>query len=281
MAGTYGKQAQKMIDLQNPDGSWGFFHTLSKKSRLSTEQALRRLWILGLTKEDAPVKKCLDYMKLCLDHIVILPDRREKVMNWDFFESHMIAAWIKIFEPENIRALEIADFWAEIVTNTFQGGFFDEKRYADIYRHHIPVLNRGERLIGLSQFYMVMLLQGKLDTQTESAFFDYILHNDTGIYYVYGKQIASVPEPFASIEASRYIGALECLAGYGCAGEKLSFTIDWLHMNQNGRNQWDMGSTVNDNIYFPRSDSWRNSDDRITDCTQRIEALIHKLTSVK
>jgi hypothetical protein len=46
-----GKWAKKIIELQHDDGSWGYFHTLSNPSSnqpMTTEQALRRLEILGL-----------------------------------------------------------------------------------------------------------------------------------------------------------------------------------------------------------------------------------------
>lgn len=51
-----GKIAQKILSQQNTDGTWGYeFHCLSipyGKKPLSTEQALRRLNILGFTIND-------------------------------------------------------------------------------------------------------------------------------------------------------------------------------------------------------------------------------------
>jgi hypothetical protein len=44
------KWVQKILELQHEDGSWGFFHSLSqptKEQPMTTEQALRRLQILG------------------------------------------------------------------------------------------------------------------------------------------------------------------------------------------------------------------------------------------
>jgi hypothetical protein len=41
-----GKWVKKILELQHKDGSWGYFHTLSKptsKQPITTEQALRRL----------------------------------------------------------------------------------------------------------------------------------------------------------------------------------------------------------------------------------------------
>ncbi|MDO5397714.1 MAG: hypothetical protein Q4G33_07270 [bacterium] len=58
-----GKRAEKIISLQNSDGTWGnMFHSLcppNKRYPLTTEQALRRLKILGFTIKDAPIRKAL------------------------------------------------------------------------------------------------------------------------------------------------------------------------------------------------------------------------------
>ncbi len=50
-----GKWAGQILELRNNDGMWGNFHTLSKpvnNKSITTEQAIRRLRILGYTKED-------------------------------------------------------------------------------------------------------------------------------------------------------------------------------------------------------------------------------------
>ncbi len=81
------KWINQIIKLQKSDGSWGNFHTLGKPIKgqpISTEQALRRLWVLGLTDKDEPINHSLQYMKHVLDKRVTPPDRREKVMNWDY-----------------------------------------------------------------------------------------------------------------------------------------------------------------------------------------------------
>ena len=55
-----GKIAEQIVALQNEDGTWGNeFHSLSipnNKKPLTTEQALRRLKLLGFTIKDEPVR---------------------------------------------------------------------------------------------------------------------------------------------------------------------------------------------------------------------------------
>ena len=276
---TDSKWAREIIGLQQPDGSWGCFHTLSKPTKarpMTTEQALRRLRALGLTKDDAPIGRALDYMRDCLAGKRRPPDGREKVLNWDAFEAHMLAAWIRLFVPEDPLALPVARMWADMVTRAFESGAVDEAAYAQAYRARIPALHQGERMIALSQFYMVNLLQGMLDAQTERRFVDYVLHCEQGIYYIYDARVADLPPVFASKQTNAYLTALEQLAGYACAGEKLGFAADWLLAYRDG-DGWDLSASVKDNIYFPVSDSWRKAEDRRRDCTVRIEKLLARL----
>lgn len=76
------KWAREIITLQNNEGSWGYFHTLSnpdKRHPMTTEQALRRLQILGYTINDMPIEKAVAYMHDCLEGNNTTPDRREKL----------------------------------------------------------------------------------------------------------------------------------------------------------------------------------------------------------
>jgi len=94
----------EIISLQKPDGSWGYFHTLSnptKSQPITTEQALRRLKILGLTENDEPIQRAIKYIESCLKREIDIPDRREKFRDWEIFRSLMFATWIKIFSLQN------------------------------------------------------------------------------------------------------------------------------------------------------------------------------------
>jgi hypothetical protein len=271
---------RQITELQREDGSWGHFHTLSKPTTqrpITTEQALRRLRALGLKRGDAPIDRALAYMRGVLLKENTPPDHREHVLNWDAFEAHMFAAWIRIFAPDDPLAMPVARQWAEIVTPSFQTGVLDETVYAAAYRKRIPVLHAGERIISLSQFYIVNLLQGVLDPVTERKFVEHILSYPTGIYYVYGYQISILPENFASRQTSAYLAALEQLAGYACAGDMLQFAADWLLRHRDKNGEWDLGAAASDGIYFPLSASWRRPEDRRKDCTARVERLLQTI----
>ena len=275
-----GKWARQIISLQEDDGKWGYFHSLSQfyDSPITTEQALRRLECLGYTIEDPCIQKAVSYMDDCLRGKNAIPDRREKVHDWDIFTSLILSTWIRRFTLDNPAANQVAEQWAEIISSAFAGGTYDHERYVSAYKAVLHLKPGGGRLIDFVNFYPISLISGCLEQKTELAVMDYVLHRKEGIYYIYGKEIALLPDVFASRETSRYLGAIELLSRFRQAGGKLRFVVDWLNANKNENGKWDMGKTVNDKVYFPLSDDWRKRETREADCTERITSLIRALS---
>lgn len=270
------KWAKHIISLQEPDGKWGCFHSLSQfyDSSITTEQALRRLERLGFTMDDECIQKAVKYMDDCLIGNNPIPDRREKLHDWDIFTSLMLAAWIRRFTLENPNANKVAEQWTGILTNAFSRGFYNHTDYIEAYQATFGIKPQGGRLIDFVNFYPISLLAGCLDRSTESALLEYVLNKEDGIYYIYDKCLSVLPSRFESKQASQYLSAIELLARYDGAKDILSFVVDWLAANQNQNGKWDMGKTVNDKVYFPLSDNWRKQETRENDCTERIHALL-------
>ena len=273
-----GKWARQIISLQEEDGKWGCFHSLSQfyGAPMTTEQALRRLERLGYTIEDKCIQKAVCYMDDCLTGKKAIPDRKEKVHDWDVFTELILASWIRRFTGDNVNANKVARQWAEVISRAFVGGMYDSDEYARAYREVLKP--KGGRLIDLANFYPVSILNDQLDENTEKAFLEYLINKEDGIYYIYSERIAVTPECFESKKASRYLGAVELLARYKCAKGKLEFVVKWLESNRNEDGRWDMGNVVNDKVYFPLSDDWRKKEIREMDCTERVEKLLSELT---
>ena len=125
------------------------------------------------------------------------------------------------------------------------------------------------------------MLNGCLNTEVEEGFVEWLITQEGGIYYIYDHSIKIVPEKFESRQESRFLGAVELLADYNCAGNKLKYVADWLESNRKPSGKWDMGPATNDQIYFPLSDDWRSKYSRENDCTERIEQLMNKLGNIE
>lgn len=276
------KWASEIIELQKDDGSWGYFHTLSnpsKRNPITTEQAIRRLEILGYTINDKPIIKAVSYMQDCLTGKKTIPDRREKIHNWDIFTALMLSTWIRRFIKDDYNANNVGKKWAEIISHAFKNGVYDNNLYVDTYKkvHRLPP--KGGRLLDIANFYHVSLVADLLDDKIALALMDYILQNQSGIYYIYDKQLSILPQTYKSKEASRYISAVELLSEYrnpGCK-EKLMFVVEWLIINKEHEGYWDMETKAKDGVKFPLSDSWRKKELRIKDCTYRISKLIKNI----
>jgi hypothetical protein len=275
------KWASQILALQQDDGSWGHFHTLSNPTKaqpMTTEQALRRLRILGFTKDDEPICRAMRYMETNLTN----PEPtvfHEKKHDSKTYGDLMLAAWLRLFDSENKSALSVAKKWESIIEAAFADGTYSHDAYVAAYEAQIgKKLNpKAGCLANFVVFYQVVLLQGMLLPKTESIVLDYILDYPTGMVYIYNKPIRSLPEEFASKQANQYLAAIELLAGYTGAAEKLKFVAEWLMNNRGNDGLWDMGAVVKDGIHFPLSESWRNPADRKADCTHRVSRILRQL----
>lgn len=274
------KWVQQIVDLQHEDGSWGCFHTLSQPTKaqpMTTEQALRRLRILRLTKYDEPIARAIAYMEQNLRQ-PFPTVFHEKKHDSKTYGDLMLATWIRLFDPSNEAALVIANKWARIITSAFQDGAYSHDRYVSAYEAEFVKLNpKAGCLADFVVFYQLALLPGLLSHEVESAMLDYVLPHKRGIVYIYNSPVNVLPEEFASKNASWYLSAMELLAAYESAPKKLGFVVKWLRDNRDADGMWDMGATVKDGIHFPLSDSWRKPEDRKRDCTVRITKLMQTL----
>lgn len=276
-----GKWAKQIIELQKDDGTWGSsFHSLSQPRKnypITTEQAIRRLKVLGFTLNDEPIRKTMDCMISALRGERKIDNYWEKTHNWELFTQLMLSAWVKIFEPNNDLSTGFANRWAKVIEKAFESGIYNDDDYKNAYINEFASKPNGAREIDFVDFYHMILLQGVLPRETESRLLDYVIAKPNGIYYIFNKPINKLPETFASKEASNYLTALEVLSGYDLAKEKLGFAVDWLNANKDENGQWDFGTKANDSIYFPLSDSWKKAGDRKADCTERAIALLQEL----
>jgi hypothetical protein len=276
------KWIQDIVRLQRADGSWGYFHSLSsptKEQPMTTEQALRRLRILGLSANDEPISRAIAYIEKCATGKLSIPDRIEVKPDWPLFLNTMFATWLRIFLPQHELAIRAANRWAEIIEATFSEGIFSASQYKDAYR--LALQPKGKKIDYFKtfvNFYPLALLPNTLSDAAEKNMFDYVLQYPGGVYYIgYPRTVCDLPSDFSTLETSRYLAVLELLAEYNIASKKLAFAVDWLNRNQDENGQWDLGAKANDGIYLPLSDSWRKKATRKADCTIRVMKLLNKL----
>ena len=271
------KWAQKLLAAQNEDGGWGCFHTLSAGAPTTTEQALRRLEILGFTEADPCIQKALEYMDRYLG-TGTFPNGNEKWSGWNIFCDRALAVWICRFTQKNERANAIAEQWADVVTRAFRRGDFDADTYAVAFKDAFGMKPK-HGFENISNFYPVSLLRGRLDAKTDAAVLDYLLNDSGGIYYICEGPLIEPPKEFQSRHANRYLSALELMSGYASAPTKLHFAAQWLEDQRAPDGTFDLGTAARDMVNLPLSDN-RGREGRVADCTYRVERLLRALERI-
>lgn len=273
------KWVNDIVKHQWDDGSWGRFHSMatSSKLKITTESALRRLLILGLDKNDKPIQKALSYMEKYLKREIDLRDYKEKKHDWDLLTRLFVATWILLIDPTNIQARRIAKKWSKVITYAFSGDTYNYKWYKDAY-YDIHRPEEGKVVWGFENYYLIAMLPGFLNQETESKFLDYIINYEKGIYYIYDEKLMNPPTTITSKQASRYIHAHELLSRFPLAKYKSEHFTKFINDNILDDGFWDMGQSVKEQTHYPISDSWRKAINRKIDCTIRIKRVLSNLS---
>lgn len=259
-----------LMSIQNPNGSFGQFHSMSNTSKLTTEMALRRFYFLNLDKEIPIVDKCLDYVIKCLYKEIVIPDRREKVINWDVFEELMFASWLNLFYINDNKVNQIQSIWVDVIEKSFINNEFNIEEYKKQYRSTFG--KQGLKEINPASFYMVCLLKNKLSKGASEAFFQYVMKN--GIYYICGNNLFDLPNIFDRKYTINYLNAIKLISPYSIQKEELNFVRDWIHKNQSQDGYWHMANLKADGIIFPRSNDWRNKMNKLNDIKAFITEIL-------
>ena len=257
------------------------FHSLARpdgKHPLTTEQALRRLYALGFTCNDAPIQKTLRTLSDCLQGKRKIDGYSEKGHDWEHFTRMMLSAWVRRFGMKDASAADCSERWAFVMEEAFSGGSFQQAKYLAAYRQVLSSTEESSRALHFCNFYPLCLLPGLLKPATESAFLDYVLSRPDGVYYLYGQPLNILPAEFASLQTVRWLSAMELLSHFPLARNKLAFAAEWLDEHRLSDGRWDLGPKANDGIYLPLSDSWRKADTRIADCTEWISTIMENIS---
>lgn len=270
---------RKITDQQFQDGSWDCFHTLSSGSstNLTTENAVRRLLILGLDIDDETIKKAFNYLERYLNKEIDIRDRKEGLSDWTEVTELFAAAWMLEIDSSCEIACSIADRWALLITRCFAGGSFC---IDDYYSAFIDIFNTtpGKRAWDIESFHIAAVLKDRLEPEIEERFIDYLLNNENGMYYVSRGRLADLPKKFMSRETSRFLYAHILLSRYRSYRKKCGFAAEWLMKNRGEDGLWDLGPKVKDNVFFPFSGSWRNVIDRRIDSTLFVQKYLIGIT---
>jgi hypothetical protein len=146
-------------------GIFSFFVKSNDRTTNDNGTGVKKTGNIGFTIDDKPIKRAVKYMNDCLIGKNRIPDREEKVHNWNVFTSLILSTWIRIFTKDKEAANKIIEKWCEIINNSFVNNNYDHDIYVNNYENifRIKMNPKAGRLIDCVNFYPVSLLTNVLD----------------------------------------------------------------------------------------------------------------------
>ncbi|WP_196156974.1 hypothetical protein [Reinekea sp. G2M2-21] len=275
------KQVAKITGQQLEDGSWDRFHTLSTRSikKITTENAVKRLLILGLGKDDLPLRRAFSYMEKYLLREIDYRDDKENLSDWREINELFSAAWMLEIDNSSSIANRVADKWAMLITQSFTQQEFNYRDYLAAFKKIFKV-DAGKRVWNLECFHVVSIARGRLEPKTENRFIKHILGGDKGLYYLTScGKLDSIPSEFMSRNAVRFIWSHYFLSRFPSYKKYSEPVCNWLKINRLEDGLWDFGPKSKDDVFLPYSDSWRIHINRKIDSTILVENYLQSVSA--
>ena len=118
----------------------------------------------------------------------------------------------------------------------------------------------------------------RLPRTVESALFDWVWHKSDGIGYL-EVPLANPPRKFTAGMLDRLFTSLEILWCFPSWHKQGKSIVDWFWKQRNNDGLWDFGPRAFMSVYFPLSESWRETKRRQHDWTTRTLVLLRKFYS--
>lgn len=261
---------ENFYSKQLQDGSFGYFHSMSINSTITTEKFLRRCMFLDIDKTNLYLSKTLNYLKRCLNRECEIPDRKEKVLQWHNFEDLMFSSWLVIFDDVNDKVQTIIDIWINLIESSIENDQFSFVLYKQNYQNQFGKLNSGQRVIDPTNFYVVTLLINKLNETTRKYYYEYIM--DKGIYYIYGNNLRNLPEEFDHRWTIYYLYAIKLASSYNSSC--LEKVKKWILKHQAKDGFWYVKNIKADGNIFPYSNNWKKQEAKLNDIKRFMDNIL-------
>jgi hypothetical protein len=211
---------------------------------------------------------------------VAFPDPPERNNRWATGTQLFAAATLARICPTLSVLDEPWRLWVEIVERTFVSGEYDEE--AEVRAHEaLTGASVKDSYLVLNNRYQLELLglrADRLPRAVESALFDWVWHKSDGIGYLEAP-LANPPRKFTAGMLDRLFTSLEILWCFPSWHKQGKSIVDWFWEQRDCEDLWDFGPRAIMSVYFPLSESWRETKRRQHDWTTRTLVLLRKFYS--
>jgi hypothetical protein len=266
------KWVHQLEAAQNPEGSFGRFHTQDTKVKAvfrTTEEAIDRSLALGLDVGDGVVAKVRDYIEDVLKGKRHISDWREKNDAFPVLIQLILAGRLAQIDPENAL---LSMFWVyteEVAERAFARGLHDLEAettaYLDLSGIHV------KRGFLHSQHALWILSSRQLPEWIDAALVDWIWHKPGGIAYLG----ATLAEPNHR-QIWYWLRSMHLLSRFSGWRAAASGGLNWLWSQRNDDGWWDFKGIPARSVDYPLSESWRRAAARTQDTSTSILTLLRK-----
>ncbi|MHA1915199.1 MAG: hypothetical protein ACW990_13875 [Promethearchaeota archaeon] len=279
------KSVKDVLAEQRKNGTWGRFHTQNTKIKQkypTTEIALHRCAVIGLTKEDIPIKVAIDYMEKVLLGKYHWEDWREKSDAWDAGVAVITASTLAELFPNHPQVIPIRTLWQKIVEESFENSKYYPSLEVNAQRKYHQILSEFH-YIGTS--YVVRLLssgskegESKLSPDIEEDYVRWLWTRESGMGYISNNCLADLPVEVTYKAVKLKLKALDLLAEFPSTLSICQDFIQWLWNNREVDKLWDFGPKGAEKIELPLSENTRKKVNRKIDYSVKILSILHKVT---
>jgi len=281
-------QGSKWIALlhnsQQPDGTWGRFHTQDttvKQPFLTTEAAIRAALDIGLDQHSPVLQKVQQAIVGYVEGSTCWPDPPEKHDNplaWFIWVRHYSAAVMAQIDPRHPLLEEYWHIWAEAVQTAFLTGSYDRHREIEALNSLLKCCMKNP--VPFHVKYPLLILSAtdnRLPTELERRLLDFLIYHQKGIYYIYDKAISMRPA-ILSKGFWGWIQAHKLLSRFLLWRMVAQDALDWIWAQRTAQGFWDLGSKIYRKPYtsYPLSETWRRPENRLIDYTVEMLTLLSK-----
>jgi hypothetical protein len=275
------RQVRTVEEAQLPDGTWGRFHSQDSKVKSpfrTTEFAIRRALSLGLTTKDPVMAKAVNSMEKFLEGKANWTDRAEKHEGWIPNTRFITADTLSEVDPFHPLLHPIRAIWKKILVRSFHDGSFDPLAEREAQREINGIVSKGKYL-HLGMMYPLLILSSDQNTLAEDfelSLLRWLWDRENGIYYITPARISDFPSPDSS-RFSSWLDTLLLLSRFHRSGRIIFSAFAWILEHRNEKGLWDFHTLVGGSPFFPLSENWRRSENRIIDCSVKVLLLLKKI----
>ena len=274
---TESKWYHQLAAEQMENGSWGRFHTQvtkekTKRTFVTTEQALRRARELSLERDDDLISKSIMLMERYLRDDENWTDTIEKHYGFEIAFKAMIAANLSLFDPNNPLIQPKRKICAKNITKAVINGYLQEEIWEQ------ENLKDNEILLRAYMVYPLWLLQNTycISDTIQRQYLNYIWYRENGIFYVSNFPPSRI-QCLESKGFTMWLSGLENLSGF-------SLFPEFIHSQIVSHLYGEINRLIYEHVALPPassisghySESWNNKNARKNDMILRIARLLSK-----